>query len=744
MKTSPHNTSMKRRTFLASTGGLTFSLALGGSALVGTEAQAAEPAVKLNAWVTIGTDDNITLMVPTAEMGQGTLTALPLILAEELDADWSKVKTEFAPPNPKVYGNPHPLLNGGQATLASIAVAGYFTPLRVVGAQARQVLIDAVANKWNVPATELSTDKGQVIHAKSNQRIRYGEIAKFATLPTELPKINPNDLKKSDQFKLIGRADIGRTDVKSKTNGTAQFGIDVSVPDMVYATILEAPMEGAKAENINADEAMAIPGVSKVIPLPFGVAVIGSSVQATRLARNVLKQKVTWNTSGAVAANFDSEKAKKEYANKGQDANVKTMDVFKRGDSLTGLIDAKQTIEASYWTEHCYHAQLEPMNCIARIGADGQSAEIWTGSQFAFLGTVAASGILKTTPDKIKVNQQLLGGGYGRRIAPDIIAQAVVLANVTKQTVKLLLTREDDMAAARPRPMTHHVLRAGLDETGHLIGWRHRLVAENVDAIASPPRFQATGGRDYIGWNGLDLPHYDIPNASAEAVREIRGMRVHAFRGIGAGHNKFAVECFLDEIAHAKKIDPLTMRLQLTKHDARANAVLREVAKMADWKRKRTGRALGLAFSDYHGSVSAGVVEVSVHRQSGKIKVHNMWLAVDPGLAVQPTNVLAQLEGAAVFGLSVALLEELTIKNGAVVQSNFADYPVLRMSDMPEIHTKIVSSNAPPTGMGEIGVLPVAPAIANAMFQLTGTRLRALPMSPERVKAALSTKQANG
>lgn len=744
MKTSPHNTSMKRRTFLASTGGLTFSLALGGSALVGTEAQAAEPAVKLNAWVTIGTDDNITLMVPTAEMGQGTLTALPLILAEELDADWSKVKTEFAPPNPKVYGNPHPLLNGGQATLASIAVAGYFTPLRVVGAQARQVLIDAVANKWNVPATELSTDKGQVIHAKSNQRIRYGEIAKFATLPTELPKINPNDLKKSDQFKLIGRADIGRTDVKSKTNGTAQFGIDVSVPDMVYATILEAPMEGAKAENINADEAMAIPGVSKVIPLPFGVAVIGSSVQATRLARNVLKQKVTWNTSGAVAANFDSEKAKKEYANKGQDANVKTMDVFKRGDSLTGLIDAKQTIEASYWTEHCYHAQLEPMNCIARIGADGQSAEIWTGSQFAFLGTVAASGILKTTPDKIKVNQQLLGGGYGRRIAPDIIAQAMVLANVTKQTVKLLLTREDDMAAARPRPMTHHVLRAGLDETGHLIGWRHRLVAENVDAIASPPRFQATGGRDYIGWNGLDLPHYDIPNASAEAVREIRGMRVHAFRGIGAGHNKFAVECFLDEIAHAKKIDPLTMRLQLTKHDARANAVLREVAKMADWKRKRTGRALGLAFSDYHGSVSAGVVEVSVHRQSGKIKVHNMWLAVDPGLAVQPTNVLAQLEGAAVFGLSVALLEELTIKNGAVVQSNFADYPVLRMSDMPEIHTKIVSSNAPPTGMGEIGVLPVAPAIANAMFQLTGTRLRALPMSPERVKAALSTKQANG
>jgi len=731
-------TQINRRAFLASSTGLTFSLAMGGSMLVSQNAQAADPAIKLNAWITIGTDDTVTMMVPTAEMGQGTTTALPMILAEELDADWSKVKAEFAPPNPKVYGNTHYLLNGGQATLASVAVAGYFTPLRVLGAQARQVLVDAVAAKWNVPASELTTDKSQVIHAKSNQRISYGEIAKFATVPAELPKISANDLKKPDQFKLIGRADLGRTDVKSKTNGTAQFGIDVTVPDMVYATILEAPMEGAKAENINTEEAMAIPGVTRVIPLPFGVAVIGNSVQATRLARNVLKQKVTWNTTGAIAANFDSDKAKKDYESQGQNAMAKTMDAYKRGDALTSLVNATQTIEATYWTEHCYHAQLEPMNCIARIGADGQSAEIWTGTQFAFLGTVAASGILKTTPDKIKVNQQLLGGGFGRRISPDIIAQTVVLANVTKQTVKLLLTREDDMAAARPRPMTHHVLRAGLDESGNLIGWRHRMVAENVDAIASPPRFQATGGRDYIGWNGLDLPHYDIPNTLAEGVREIRGMRVHAFRGIGAGHNKFAIECFVDEVAHAKKMDPLAMRLQLTKNDARANAVLREVAKMADWKRKRPGRALGLAFSDYHGSVSAGVVEVSLNRNNGKIKVHNMWLAVDPGIAIQPTNVVAQMEGAAVFGLSVALLEELTIRNGAPVQSNFNDYPVLRMSDMPEIHTKIVASNAAPTGMGEIGVLPVAPAISNAVFQLTGKRLRALPMSPERVKKALA------
>jgi isoquinoline 1-oxidoreductase beta subunit len=221
-------------------------------------------------------------------------------------------------------------------------------------------------------------------------------------------------------------------------------------------------------------------------------------------------------------------------------------------------------------------------------------------------------------------------------------------------------------------------------------------------------------------------------------VREVRGMRVHAFRGIGAGHNKFAIECFLDEVAHAKKTDPLAMRLQLTQHDARANAVLREVAKMSDWKRKRSGRGLGIAFSDYHGTLAAGVVEVSLNRQTGKIKVHHMWLAVDPGLAIQPVNILAQLEGAAVFGLSVALIEELTIKDGAPVQSNFNDYPVLRMSDMPEIHTKLIKSDAAPSGMGEIGVLPVAPAIANAIFQLTGKRLRALPMSPQRLKNAMT------
>ncbi len=732
-----------RRGFLAVSGGLTFSVALGaGLAATGADAlaqaQATEAGLRANVWVTIAPDDTVVVMTPTGEMGQGTTTALPMMLAEELDADWSKVRMEYAPPNPRVYGNPHPLLNGGQASLASIAIPGYFTPLRIAGAQARRVLMDAAAARWGVPVGELSTDAGVVIHAASGRRLRYGEIAAFATVPAELPKITVADLKKPEQYKLIGRADIGRSDVRAKVTGQARFGIDVMLPDMVYATVLESPVEGARPDFVNTAEALAVPGVTQVMPMPFGVAVLASTLEATRTARALLKAKVTWNLAEARGASFDSEKAKPEYERHGRSAEAKPMTAYKKGDADAALSSATRVIESTFWTEHTYHAQMEPMNCVARVAPDGQSAEIWTGTQAPVLAVAVAAGVLKTTPDKIRLNQMLLGGGYGRRITPDIVAQAVALANASKKTVKLVLTREDDLAAARPRPMTHQILRAGLDANGKLVGWKHRIVAENVDAIAAPPRFAATGGKDYIGWQGSDLPHYAIPNWQSEGVREMRGMRVHAFRGIGAGHNKFAIESFLDEVAQARQMDPLALRLELTQDDPRARAVIEAVAEMSDWKRKRRGRALGLAFADYHGTVAAGVAEVSVDRKSGKVKVHNYWTAVDPGLVIQPESVLGQLEGGAVYGLSVALLEELTIQGGAVQQTNYHDYPVLRMADMPEVHTRIVRSNAAPTGMGEAGVGPVAPAIANAVAQLTGKRVRELPLSPARVKKALA------
>jgi isoquinoline 1-oxidoreductase beta subunit len=735
IKNGSLDTSISRRGFVAGAASLTFAFTLGGMGR-GGEALGATQPTKFNAFVSIAVDNTITVICPSAEMGQGVYTSLPLILAEELDADWSKVKTEFAPANPKVYGNYHRLFEGAQITAASVAVAGYFTPLRMAGAQARKVLLDAAADKWKVPASELTTDKSTITHKKSGRKITYGEVAAFASVPSEPPKVGEGDLKKPSQFKLIGRKDIGRSDVPLKVNGSAKYGIDVQVPGMLYASVLQSPMEGAKPKDVNIPDIMKVKGVTKVIPLPFGVAVIGDTVEATRSGLQTLK--ATWDTSGATAAGFDSDKAKDDYAAKAKDPNAETKVEYQVGDVKAGLSGAAKTVEAGYWSEYTYHAQMEPMNAVAQVSEDGKSADIWTGTQFGALAALIISGILKTTPDQIRVHQQFLGGGYGRRIWPDAAIQATILSNITKKPVKLILTREEDIAAARPRPMTHHLLRAGLDAKGNVVGWHHRLVSENVDAVAAPPRFKATGGKDYIGARGLDQAFYAIPNALAEYVREERGMRVHAWRGIGSGYNKFAAEAFLDEVAQTAGKNPLEMRLELTKDQPRANAVIKAVAEMSDFKRNRPGHGMGIAFADYHDTLSAGVAEISLDQTTGKIKVHNYWIAVDPGVVIQPDHVHAQLESAVIYGLSAALIEQFAVKDGTVQATNFDNYPVMRMSEVPEIHTKIVATSNPPSGMGEIGVVTVAPAIANAVFQLTGKRLRHLPMTAERVKKTLA------
>jgi isoquinoline 1-oxidoreductase beta subunit len=731
-------TRISRRGFIKGTGALTFAFTFGGMlAARPADVIAQQGDAKFNAWVSIAADDTVTVVVPAAEMGQGVITSLPLILAEELDADWSKVRFDYAPPNPKIYGNYHRLFNGAMLDAGSLTVPGYWMQLRIGGAQARRVLMDNVARQWGVPLEELSTEPSVVVHARSGRRIAYGDVVKFAAVPAEPPKLGEADLKKPSQFRLIGK-DTPRVDVPSKVNGTARYGIDVRLPGMVYASVLESPMEGAKPAKVNADEVMKVQGVTRVIPTPFGVAVIGDTVQATRNGRRALK--VDWDLSGATARDFDSAQAMAEYARHGKDPNAKAMEWFTQGDAPKALAGAAKQMSAEYTSEHCYHAQMEPMNCVARVSDDGKSAEVWTGTQSNFLATLAGAGVLKTAPGMITVHQHLLGGGYGRRIAPDAVAQAIALANVTKQTVKLMLTREDDLAAARPRPMTYQVLKAGLDANGNLVAWHHRIVAENVDAIAAPPRFKATGGKDLIGWRGMEQLFYDIPNMLADGVREVRGMRVQPWRGIGSGYTKFAAECFLDEIAHATGKDPRALRLELTKNHPRASAVLRAAAEMAQWTKPRPkDRALGIAFSDYHDTLTAGVAEVSVDRRTGRIRVHDYWIAADPGIVVQPNNSHAQLESAVVYGLSAALTEELTVKAGAIRESNFHQYRVLRMSDMPEIHTRLIATDHPPTGMGEVGVPSVAPAIANAVFKLTGKRLRQLPMSPERVLSAFKT-----
>jgi isoquinoline 1-oxidoreductase subunit beta len=726
---------MDRRDFVKGAAGLTFAFSLGGG-LLGRSAQVlAADSSRLNAWITIGTDNAVTLLCPSAEMGQGVWTSLPLVLAEELDADWSKVKVEYAPPIPPIYGNPHPVFHGAQVTAYSTSVSGYFNSLRIAGAQARKVLIDNAAAQWKVPAAELTTADGFVIHAKSGKRISYGDIAKFATVPAEPPKITTADLKKPSQFKLIGHTNVRRLDLPGKINGSAQYGIDViDVPGTVYAAVLQAPAEGAKAAVSNLDDVAKMKDIAAVIPLPFGVAVIGGSVEATRAGRNALK--VTWDMAESPAKGFDSAKAMEDYASTAKDPKAPARVAYKVGPTKEILLGAK-VVEANYSSQYVYHAQMEPMNAVAMVAEDGKSAEIWTGTQFAALISFIVSGILKTTPDKIVVHQKFLGGGYGRRLGPDIAIQAVILASIVKKPVKLILTREDDLAAARTRPMTYHTLKAGLDSSNNLIAWYHRLVSENVDAVANPPAFEASGGDDIIGWEGMEPTSYDILSVLAEGVRKQNGVRVWPWRAIGTGYNKFAAEAFLDEVAQAMGRDPLSLRLELTKSHPRANAVIKAVAEMSDFAKKQPDRGKGIAFCNYDGTYTACVAEASVDKQTGKISVHNLWMAVDPGIVVQPDQIHAQLESGMVYGLSAALIEQLAFKDGAPQATNFDSYPVLRLADMPEIHTKIVASDAAPTGIGEVAVPTVAPAVANAIGQLTGKRLRDLPMSPDRVKPSL-------
>ena len=365
-------TAMDRRGFVKSAAGLTFAFTLGGLNGRFAEAFAADSS-RLNAWITIGTDGTVVLLCPTAEMGQGVMTALPLILAEELDADWSKVKTEFAPAIPPLYGNPHPFFNGAQVTAGSTSVPGYWHSLRVAGAQARRVLIDNVAEKWKVPAAELTTENGQVVHAKSKRKIGYGDVVKFATVPKDPPKIGNADLKKPSQFKLLGRADIGRVDVPLKVNGTAKYGIDVDVPGMLYASVMQTPAEGAKAQVANADDVGKMKGIAAVIPLPFGVAVIGTSVEATQAARNSLK--VTWDMAESPAKGFNSEAALEAYAKLGDDRKTPARTAYKVGE-VWDVLPGTKVVEANYKSEFCYHAQMEPMNAVAAVAEDGKSAEI--------------------------------------------------------------------------------------------------------------------------------------------------------------------------------------------------------------------------------------------------------------------------------------------------------------------------------------------------------------------------------
>ncbi len=732
-----HAANIDRRDFLTqSAASLTLALTITADPLSCIGEAAADTPLAPNLWVTIATDGTITIVSPPAEMGQGTFTTLAAVLADELDADWAKVKLVHPPVwDEKTYGNPE--FFSFLHTVASMATRGYFNPMRKAGAQARRVLLDAAAAKWRVPVGELSTEPSMVVHRASGRHIGYGDIAAFAKAPAELPGIEDKELKSPADFRYIGK-DLPRVDLPDKVTGAAKYGIDVQVPGMVYAAVLHAPYSGGAPATVDDAAARRGPGITDVVRLPDGVGVVGTSVEATQAAKNLLK--VTW--SEAPAGRYDSERALEEFAAIARDKSRAGLPFRPVGDAKAAMAGAAKTFRGEYRTRYVCHAAMEPLNATASVSADGKSAEIWAGTQSPTNVLSQIARLLQTERSNITFHQHVLGGGFGRRGSEqDVVHDAVRLSKAVGKPVKLIWSREEDIAYGKFRPMTAHSIEAGFDASGKLIAWHHRVVAESVfgyrqsASVNTPPG--ASGTVDSVVMFTTPLAHYSIPNKLAEYIVQPHHARLSTLRGVGVGHNAFAIESFIDELAKEMDKDPIAFRLEISEGKPRVQALLRIVADMSDWRRKRDGTALGVAFQEKEDTLAAGVAEVSLDRASGRIKVHNFWAAIDAGLAVQPRNLAAQTEGGIVWGLGHVLREKITIKDGRVQQTNYTDYQVARMSDVPNIEVKVVSTDNPPTGAGEDGVPLVAGAVANAIAALTGARLRELPFEPERVRGAL-------
>lgn len=724
---------LTRRSFFAETAGLVFTLML--APVPRLIAKADGTGFLPDAWITIAPDSAVTMMSPAAEMGNGSFTTLAVIIAEELDADWSRVNVVLSPMDAKNFGNPSNY--GALAYHSSATVRGYYKPLRIVGGQMRRVLLEAAARKWGVARSSLQTEPSMVIHRPAGKRMTYGEAATFTSPPNAFAEIAENELKPIKDFRLIGTA-LPRVEVPLKVRGAAIYAIDAQVPGMVYGAVLQAPYAGGAPTVVDDVKARALPGVTHVVKLPEGVGVIGTSVEATQAAKELLL--VTW--SDAPGASFDSERGLDEFAVVARDKSQRGVDWFAAGDVETAIKTAPRTIVGDFYTRYVYHAQMEPLSATARVAGDGKSAEIWTGTQSPSYEISAAAGILGTSEDRITLHQHWIGGGFGRRNFPDVVLDAVRLSKTAGKPVKVIWSREDDMKAGKFRPMTAHHIEAGLDSSGAIIGWHHRVIGESVTAaMVGEKAFDAMGRQDQILMKGSVLEHYGIRHRRAEFVRQVSRTRVASLRGVGVGHNVFASESLMDDIALSLGKDPLEFRLAMTrKASPRATRCLERVAELADWGTKRNTTALGIALAEKDETLMAGIAEIALDRGPGLIKVVNFWVVMDCGLSVQPRHVIAEVEGSIIYGLGHVLREEITIKDGRVQQSNFTEYEPLRMEETPEIKVEVISSDNPPLGGGE-GVGPVtAASVGNAFLALTGVRLRNLPMSPPRVKAALQRR----
>ncbi|MEJ8567714.1 xanthine dehydrogenase family protein molybdopterin-binding subunit [Elongatibacter sediminis] len=724
---------LSRRKLISNAAGLGFGFSLAPLAVIGADpshqnGDAAPPATP-DAWVRIAPNGVITIQTPSDEMGQGSMTALPVILAEELDADWEDVRIEFCPPDDQVYGNPN--LAGLVLTVASWAVNSYYDRMRLHGAQMRRILLDSAARQWRVAASELHTGPSRIVHAPSGRTMTYGEAAAVTELPAQPPIIREEDLKRRDQFRLIG-TDLPRRDIPAKSDGSARYAIDVRLPDLVHATVIRPPVPGARVRKIKVDKESPKHGMVEVIDLADRVAIVAARYSSVQAVRDSIR--VEWDGVGR----FDSRDARRQRTERVRDLSASGFPWQDEGNVDTAFAAAESILEGEYGSEYVYHAQMEPLNATARFHDDG-SLEVWAGTQAPSHCVRSVAGATGIDPSAVRLHRMYSGGAFGRRGAADqdYAVDAAVLAKRLGRPVKVIWSREEDIHAGRFKPMSAQYLRAALDDSGRLLAWHHRVVSEESLTQGDPYRHGVWGKIPITGILGAEQSVYDIPHRRAEHLLEPAQVRVSPMRGVGVTPNRFAAESFLDEVAQAQGEDPLELRLRLAAQRPRARAVLEAVAAMAQWHRPRAHTALGLAFTAYDATLLACVAEVSVEMPAGRIRVHRLWSAVDPGLVVQPVNAQSQIQGGLMFGLSNALKERIDIREGEVQQSNFHDYSILQASEVPEVEVRLLEGGSHPSAIGEVGVLLPAPAVANAFTRLTGKRLRHLPFSPDRVRSLL-------
>lgn len=716
-------TQISRRQFLSTAGTITFAVATGVfTARFFEEEGGLAPAGEnpITAWVRLDESGRITIFNPAAEMGQGSMTALAAIIAEEMDADWADVQIEFSPIEPDIYGLQWGgKLGGPMITVGSRTVRGYYNGLRHAGAQARYVLLYNAAEKWGVPQAELRTQPSVVIHPASGRQMSYGEIAAFAEAPAEIPEIPETQWKKPEQFRLIGHS-LPRFDIPAKVDGSAMYSIDIQAPGMVYAAISRSPVNGAKPELLNERDVRETEGLIDIVRLDHGIGLLAETFEQALKARRNLQ--IRWS-EGAKAESYNSQEAFERYREMALDKKAKGEVVASEGDTARALQSAAKTYDLEYRNDFAYHAQMEPLNAVVSVAADGKSAEAWVGSQAPDTARRAIAETLGIDFSQVKLHPCYLGGGFGRRSMADYVEEATILSNHIRRPVKLIWTREDDVQYGAFRPIFLHRLRAGFDKEGKLTAWNHVIAGTGGGLLDSGARPQ----------------YYTLPNLHIEVRAVDEGVRTKHWRAVAHGPNKFAIEAFIDEIAAGQGADPLEFRRRLMKDHPRELRVLEEASRMANWgSPEKEGRARGLAFIERSGAYAAGVAEISLDRDSGQIRVHRVWAALDAGVVVQPDNAIAQMEGGIVMGISNVLLESITFRNGKVQQSNFHDYPILRMADAPEsIEISLIPSQEPPAGIGEASLPLMGGAIANAFLKLTGRPLRHMPFTPERVLAAL-------